>query len=172
MFNLRVTVNLRRTASLKDLKLRSTRQFEQRLRTNVQPALEADIAALTEEPGPAVYPFQFATDKSRAFYFWQFKGEIPYLRTGMLRDSWTFDISSSGTPGRFAGLFGAVTGNIRVVLVNTDPASIYVYGPRQVPGHRNTGWTAPTREKVLADIRQRVVAEWGPSVHAALVEGF
>lgn len=74
-------------------------------------------------PGPVRIPFKFATPKSRRYYFWKFKGKIPYQRTGGMGRAWRVEMR-----------------NNEMVLVNDATGSEYVIGERQVPGHRNTGW--------------------------------
>lgn len=101
----------------------------------VKPALEAKVAAtVAVYPGPVVHPFEFATDKSRRWYFANKvrsggKGG-EYARTGDLGKAWIVQIDR-----RSKDSF--------ITIRNTDPAAGFVYGSgsqRQVPGHAATGW--------------------------------
>lgn len=91
------------------------------------------LAELRYQPGPAKLPFQFATPKSKRYYFFAVrKGLIKtssgrYTRTGKLVQGWDTTVSISDNA---------------VVMSVTNPAKAvrYVTGSRQVPGHRNTGW--------------------------------
>lgn len=82
---------------------------------------------LRHYPGPVQYPFEFATAKSRRYYFWKFKERIPYQRSGGYGDGWQVVITVSDN---------AVVMSVR----NSYPAAKWIGGKRQVPGHRKTGW--------------------------------
>lgn len=99
---------------------------ETTFRTDVQPEL---FAALQQTPGAVKYPFQFATEKSRRYYFASNnsgKG-IPSTRTGAIVKGYRVIVERS-------------TGRIRIRVVNTAAGYPFVKGRRQVAGHRNTGW--------------------------------
>ena len=93
-------------------------------------------------PNEAVLPFEFATDKSRRFYFAvivpRHGGRGRYQRTGGLQQSWTVERS------RGKGVY-------RATLSSSKTWAQFVVGnlmkQRQVPGHRRTGWEliAPKR---------------------------
>jgi len=92
------------------------------------------IPRLREYPDSrAKHPFQFATAKSRRYYFYLVNnGLVPtdgygYVRNGGYANSWNVDIDQTGN-------------EYRVTLYSTFPAAKYVGGERQVPGHTNTGW--------------------------------
>jgi len=104
-------------------------------------------------PPPAKHPFDFATPKSKRFYFWAVgTGQIPtsggrYKRTGGLGEGWRIRI------GKRKGAYEFVIENVAKNFQG-KPFAKYVVGsfdvrrgPKyQVPGHRNTGWplVAPT----------------------------
>lgn len=84
-------------------------------------------------PNRAKHPFQFATPKSRRYYFHLVNtGQVNtdsygYVRSGRYGQSWNVDVSQSGN-------------EYIITVENTFPAAIYVGGSRQVGGHANTGW--------------------------------
>lgn len=103
---------------------------------------------MAQEPSLARHPFEFATPKSRRWYFAAVSGKIPgvtiptdgkrYLRTGQLSRGWSVYVQQRGE-------------RVDVVVDNPARAAVYVGGSmsltnpsraaqRQVPGHRNTGW--------------------------------
>lgn len=110
-------------------------RFADKVEREVKPRVQREVnLRLGKEPGSALAPFKFSTDKSRAFYFAKFRGRIPYRRTHLLVRSWRVDFDRRLTKGQ-------------LIIRNIDPAAGWVYGPgnplsnyRQVPGHRNTGW--------------------------------
>lgn len=84
------------------------------------------LKVLATEAGPVSRPFEFATARSRAWYFANKKA--PYRRTGRMIKSWKVMMR------QFQGdAFG-------IVAENDAPGAQYVFGPRQVPGHFYTGW--------------------------------
>lgn len=157
-FRITLLPRLTRLQRLRNLFPRAKENLQRRLEQNVKPGLEADVQAMMSYPPPAVYPFQFATDLSRRYYFWAYKGQIPYMRTENLLHSWIVEVNAV-LQGSGAALSVAVS--------NTNPVSIYVYEPRQVPGHRNTGWLF-NRPALFDSAHARIAAEWGPSVRDAL----
>lgn len=113
----------------------------------VLPALQPAINnALNIAPGPVKTPFEFASAASRRYYFATHNG--PYRRTGRVL-SWAGEL----TVNRDTGYIEAV---------NRVPYAAHVFGPRQVPGHRNTGWNnAAVRVLTLQQPAERlVVAGW------------
>lgn len=102
-------------------------------------------------PGPVSSPFQFATEKSRHAYFATdgFGKGIPYVRTRTIASAFMV------TPVLSAD-------NLDIMLDNPEPGSVYVYGPRQVPGHKTTGWTplAEIVEKAQDYADEQVVELW------------
>lgn len=87
-------------------------------------------------PPPAKLPFQFATEKSRNFYFWKFvKGRGPgrYVRTGKLKESFFFRLIQNDHAVTF--LLGSDSTVAKWVVDSFDKRRRY-----QVPGHRKTGW--------------------------------
>lgn len=85
--------------------------------------------ALNEAPGAVVRPFQFATDKSRRYYFATHKGG--YRRTGAVLQ-WRIVLQA------FSGR------TVDITFENAAPYAKWVFGDakgaHQVPGHRRTGW--------------------------------
>jgi hypothetical protein len=102
------------------------------------------IPLLAQEPtNRAVHPFQFATPKSRRYYFYLVNsGQVQtddygYVRTGGYANSWRVDLEVSGT-------------EYTLSVYSTFPASQYVGGLKQVKGHANTGWIQ--YHPILSDI--------------------
>ncbi len=94
----------------------------------VRPRVESLVQGkLAPYPGPAHHPFEFATDRSRRYYFASRKGKLPYRRTGDLGRAWKVNIDRRQNDGAIS-------------VVNRSPAAIWVIGNRQVEGHRRTGW--------------------------------
>lgn len=96
----------------------------------LRPAVKKDVMdVLAPYPGPVVHPFEFATAKSRRYYFAVIlpKNGGAYVRTMLLFNSWSVDL-----------IYGI--DNDRLFIYNAQTYSKYVYGPRQVKGHFNTGW--------------------------------
>jgi len=111
------------------------------LKTYVQPALQKDVDRVI-----APYPAQrvpwgngFGTDKSRRWYFANMVGKGSrsghYQRTGAIKDSWVV-------------LVNPVFADNTIAIRNLRPESIYVYGPRQIPGHKKTGFAKDFPEKM------------------------
>lgn len=99
-----------------------------------------------QPPGPVVYPFEFATSRSRAAYFATngFGHGIPYVRTGALGAAWQLN--------------AAIVGNDVLILASNEAdGAPFVFGPRQVPGHRRTGW--PNEVEARAAIGIGLVVE-------------
>src|ERR1043165_8189736 len=75
------------THALDDLRtalVESPKRFYQVVNDRIVPQAQKIIDAfLNADPGPVVYPFQFATPKSRRYYFATHKP--PYKRTGDAR---------------------------------------------------------------------------------------
>lgn len=116
--------------------LRATRETAQtapgKMGAYVTAVVRPRVMSLVQErlapyPGPTHHPFEFATDRSRRYYFASRKGKLPYPRTGDLGRAWRVDIDRRRNDGMIA-------------VRNTSPAAIYVIGAFQVAGHRNTGW--------------------------------
>lgn len=177
MFRMTLTLRLTRMARLRDLYPRAVRNLEARLQQNARPKIENDVQQiLAPYPGAALYPFQFATARSRRYYFWRFKGQIPYTRTTRLAQSWITAIGGGLDAGPLS-IIGAlvrqtsVAGTLQLVIANTDPASRYVYPTNQVPGHHNTGWNLDRRQQVLDLAKEHVLEEWGPALTEAIEKG-
>lgn len=106
----------------------------------VKPKVQSLVQAhLAPYPGEAVHPFTFATARSRRWYF---ANRVPrgskqgrYKRTGDLAQEWRVDIDRRRNEGFMS-------------VLNTDPAAIYIFGNRQVPGHAQTGWGRGFPQKI------------------------
>lgn len=135
MYSVRLTIprdvfQAQRTAPVKARALLATK-----IERDVQPQVQHQAQDLLgRAPGPVVRPFAFATDKSRRFYFWRFKGRLPYQRKGQTEKGWRVAFDRRLNAGQ-------------IRIYNLWSAAGYVYGPgndlanfRQVPGHKNTGW--------------------------------
>lgn len=98
------------------------------------------LKELQYEPPPAKLPFEFETAKSRRYYFWAVRsGKIKtangrYVRTHKLSRGWDVGISADDEM-------------IVMSAQNRRKYEKYVTGPRQVKGHRNTGW--PLRQQIV-----------------------
>ena len=99
------------------------------------------LKELQYEPPAAKLPFEFETAKSRRYYFWAVRsGKIKtangrYVRTHKLSRGWDVGISADDEL-------------IVMSAQNRRKYEKYVTGPRQVKGHRNTGW--PLRQQIVA----------------------
>lgn len=135
MYNVRLTIPRDVLQARRNAPARAQAKLAQTMERAIRPAVERQAQDLLgREPGPVVRPFAFATARSRRWYFWAFKGRLPYRRTGQLGKGWrvAFDRRLS-------------SGQLRIY--NLARAAGYVYGPgndlasfRQVPGHARTGW--------------------------------
>lgn len=97
------------------------------------------LTDLRTYPGSVVHPFQFATEKSRRWYFAAIASGIirtsggRYQRTGGLADSWQVDylLNENGFIIRVKSDYKGT----KYVVGSFDRSRNY-----QVPGHKNTGW--------------------------------
>ena len=108
----------------------SPRRFTAFLGSVVIPAAQRRVdAVLNETPGAVKLPFQFATPKSRRWYFANRKP--PYKRTGKAQQWKLVMQASSGE-------------TVEIYLENRAPHALWVFGSptgeHQVPGHARTGW--------------------------------
>jgi hypothetical protein len=94
----------------------------------IKPAL---LDELKYYPPKVRYPFEFASDRSRRYYF--ATHTPPYVRTGALAAGWKADVLMSDNA---------------VAMSVSNPVKYlpFVIGRFQQPGHRNTQWPlfAPT----------------------------
>jgi hypothetical protein len=148
--------------AVRGLRSNARRSFNQDLQTTVRPALQQTVTRLLGvDPGAVHVPFEFATDKSRRFYFARFKGRIPYTRTGAILAGWLVEIPRSGEKSY-------------VVVYNKVPAAQYVYGTplqRQVPGHRATGYGHDFKQRFITIQREAfdlITDAWYQAVSSAL----
>ncbi len=122
--------------------LDSPKQFYATVNNVVLPKAQAQIdALLNKEPPPVQYPFLFATPKSRRYYF--ATHDAPFQRTGEVRQ-WRVILKA------FSGQ------TIEMSFENPSPVAPFVFGPRQQPGHANTGWV--NADAVLPTLTAEVLA--------------
>lgn len=146
---------------LKALPDKSWTGMKTAMHTQLQPDVKKDVLdLLAPYPGPVVYPFQFATDKSRKAFFATngFGKGIPTRRTDTLKLGWSVGIIERGD-------------TIIVSIFNRTPYAKYVYGPRQVPGHFSTGWGKDSKEAIeliREDSTQRIIDLWRMAVKGGL----
>lgn len=144
-----------------DLPKKAEQQFRNEMQSKVRPAVQREVdRTVGRTPGPVKRPFEFATDRSRRAYFATngFGKGLPYRRTGQLEASW---IVAVGTQLR----------SPFVLIYNNKTYGKYVYGPRQVPGHRRTGWGKDIERDLnyLTDFtEEQIVQTWGRAVDAAV----
>lgn len=133
-FRMSLKVNENLLNRLRELPERSQRNLRRKLQTELKPELQADVDALAAEPPPPVSdPFQFGTEKSRIFYILMVR-ENPtltdgrhWIRTGIIESGFSVEVSDR------------LRGNL-IRIRNIQPDAIFVFGPRLVLGHANTGW--------------------------------
>lgn len=123
--------------------------------TVVMPEVQSLVQArLAPYPSEAVLPFAFATAKSRRWYF---ANRVPrgskkgrYQRSGDLAQEWITEVDRRRNEGF-------------MTVRNTDPAAIYIFGNRQVPGHARTGWGRGFAEaiaQISATATDRIIDGW------------
>lgn len=91
------------------------------------------LAELRYYPQQVKHPFEFATDRSRRYWFAVLMKRYPngYIRTGRLREGWTVNVDF-------------FEGDVVMSAGNRTRYQKWVTGVRQVPGHRNSGWPLST----------------------------
>ena len=109
-------------------------------------------------PGEVVHPFVFATDKSRAFYFWALRtGRIPgqtydsadgsYERQGTLAESWQVDEDVTANEAFMTVSNNAIDGK------GDSYAQALYSADDPVLGHAITGWYLDPRDSdAIADV--------------------
>ncbi len=161
MYKVRLTQAGDVFAAYRGLDVRSKQRFKTLLRTDVKPEVLRDVVDLMAPyPGGVKYPFEFATAKSRRAFFATkgFGRGIPTQRTNQLHDSWDVQITD-----RNATSF--------VKVVNLKPYSKFVYAPRQVPGHFNTGWGGEFNSAiplVEEHAEELIIDAWGDAVYGSI----
>lgn len=132
-------------------------RFIDTLESQVVPRAQVRLGGiLNAHPGPTKHPFEFATERSMRLYQWGKRtGNLPTTDGGVRQwkvegrrvDDQTYEVwlvnpaIDSGIPG--------VRGPVH--------PSIYVFGPRQVQGHANTGF--PNVYLTLAEERGPIAAD-------------
>lgn len=107
------------------------------VKPQVQTLVQSELAPY---PGEVVHPFEFATAKSRRWYFanrvQRGSKQGRYQRSGDLAQEWVVEVDRRRNEGFMS-------------VRNTDPAAIYIFGARQVPGHARTGWGKNFPQKIV-----------------------
>jgi hypothetical protein len=166
MYNVRLTIPRDVLQAHRTAPDRARALLMTRIERDVKPQVERQAQDLLgRPPGPVSRPFAFATAKSRRFYFWRFKGQLPYRRTGQSGKSWRVALDRRLNDGQLR-------------IYNLWAAAGYLYGPgnelasfRQVPGHRNTGWGRdfPTALPLLQEFTVSLLVEvWYQTVLESL----
>lgn len=130
VLRLGLVIDARVLEELKQALVNSPKRFYQVVNEKILPVVQARLNdTLNKDAGPVVIPFQFATPKSRRYYFAHFKP--PYKRTGNVRQ-WRIILKA---------FTGAV---VELIIENAAAYAQYVFGDpqglHQSPGHRNTGY--------------------------------
>lgn len=169
-----ISVGVTRIPKLRNLFPGAVRAMEARTNEAVRPRVETDVTELLAPyPGPVVYPFQFATIKSQRFYFANF--QPPYQRTNALKEAWYVNVVSTLNNSPLA-ILGAlfrqqtINGQITIVIGNSAAEARYVYPPKPVPGHVNTGWNLDKGAEIVARAREYVFEEWPVALSEAIAE--
>jgi len=156
MYKLTITPPNDLFRAIKALPKASQVKMRASMQSELRPAVKKDVdATLAVYPGPVVHPFEFATAKSRAWYF---ANKVPkgskggsYIRTGLLAKMWSVDL-----------IFGL--DNDVIFIYNASTISKWVYpGPQQVPGHARTGWGRDFdtgKELITEDSINLIVGLW------------
>ena len=176
MFRLTYTARLTRITKLRDLYPRAVKALERRIEQNVVPRVVQLLPMISAYPGQALYPFKFATENSRRYYFWKYGGRIPYARTETLMNDWAVIANGQLGGGTFDVLSALVRsrrteGMLTIDVFNAAPEATYVYGPHQAPGHFNTGWGEALRanaQEFINSMAQFVVEEWRGAVEEGI----
>jgi len=107
-------------------------------------------AKLNTEPGPVVHPFVFASPESQRWYF---ANKVPKQR-GKKRGKYP----RSGKILAWKILLRPFNGeSFELEAFNPREEATFVFGPRQVLGHRNTGW--PNAQDFMAQENERLQDE-------------
>lgn len=167
MVNFRASVNTKRIDNLA-IQIAALPKNIQDDALEVASDYEAEVAReLGTVPPPAKLPFEFATPKSKRYYFWAVKQGLiatsngRYVRRGKTPYGWRTDVE--------------VQGNEYIIrIANTWNKSLYVYGTlsatgfdTRIPGHKNTGWqlAKPKAEaiarRIVQDLIRRVIKRVG-----------
>lgn len=162
-FKLNLNVGSYLLNAMKELPDSVQGSFRQEMQTVVKPAIDGLVAKYLAPYPPErkeTPPFEFATLKSQRAYFASngFGKGIPYKRSGTLGRGWNVAVSY-----KFQDSL--------IRISNVQPYSKFVYGPRQVPGHRTTGWGADFDKKaglVQDGAEQEIVNAWGRAIAKAI----
>lgn len=156
MFRMKVEIGDYILTTMQDLSTSVQPIFRDLLQTDVKPAVQKSVEkhlATYPPPREKLPPFEFASDRSRKAYFATngFGKGIPYKRTNTLAKGWDTKVSS-----KFS--------NNLITISNVQPYSTYVYGPRQIPGHAQTGWGKDFDKMagvIQDDAEEAIVKAWG-----------
>lgn len=164
MFSFRLKQPTALISSIRDLPRAARTAFNIEMRDVVKPAVQREVQDLVATyPGPVVYPFQFATARSRRAFFATngFGKGIPTQRDGTLYRAWKTSYNFSE---QVSSLF----------IRNSADYAKYVYGSllqQQVAGHRNTGWgrdTVPALQLIDKYATDQIIDAWGRAVGLAV----
>jgi len=163
VFKMKLDVSDDILASIRDLPTRVLPEFRNEMQTVVKPAVQKAVEQYLAPYPPERSlkpPFEFATDKSRKAFFATngFGRGIPTKRTGVLGKGWNVEVSYQ-------------LSNSLIRISNVQPYSRFVYGPRQIPGHAQTGWSKDfdtKSDKVLDVAENEVTSAWGRAVARAI----
>jgi hypothetical protein len=112
---------------------------------------EEVVSRLRVEPPPPRYPFRWASQKQRRAFFATngFGRGIPTRRTHDAAQGWRTIFSATPTGGE-------------VAIENPVKYAEFVFGPRQQPGHADTGWAYAPDIVVQAEIRltELLIESW------------
>lgn len=160
MVRLQLIIDSRVLDALKQALADSPKEFYNTVNQRIVPQAQKRLDEfLNADPGPVKYPFQFATPKSRRYYF--ATHQPPYRRTGNVR-KWRIALRA------FSGQ------TVEMAFENPASYAKYVYadakGAYQTPGHRNTGWVNVSTvlpgqvEMVLNDLSEAWVEQIGEAL--------
>ena len=155
MLRLQLIFDAQVLEALKQALIDSPKQFYQVVNDKILPQAQTRLdAGLNADPGPVHIKFEFATPKSRRYYFANF--QVPYRRTGNVR-KWRIILKA------FSGQV------VEITIENEMPYAKYVFGDaqglHQVPGHAATGWVNAATvlpgqvEMVLNDLSEAWIEE-------------
>lgn len=161
MVRISVSINWQLLERLRDLPDRAQRKVRARIQTELKGELQADTDRVMETPpGPVSSPFDFATERSRRYWF-VLVHENPdmtdgqhYIRSGDMGSSFEVRVSDRLRESLIS-------------ITNRKTAAVYVYGQRMVPGHENTGYREQVqrlRQEIRSKARIRINGYWRAAI--------
>jgi len=144
---LEVTIDGEGVEWLKALQIMAAQGFEDTMhdwaKRELRPFVSRQVdATLRREPGPVVYPIEWASERQRRAFFATngFGHGIPYRRTHRYAEGWRVEADYRG-------------GLSEMSITNSTDYAEYIGGRKRQPFHANTGWA--DAEQVTA----RIIAE-------------